>query len=100
MQAEMYGYEAATPTMVIATHLQEIARSHADELLTRESTKQLIDQLKSASPTVVDELIPGMMKLADVQQISSNAPPRRYPIRQLGTIVETLATLLPEPKIL
>lgn len=98
MQAEMYGYQVATPTMVIATHLQEIARTHADELLTRESTKQLIDQLKSVSPTVVDELIPGMMKLADVQQVLQMLLREDIPIRQLGTIIETLGNFASRTK--
>jgi flagellar biosynthesis protein FlhA len=90
VQAEMFGYQLATPTMVIATHLQEIARAYADELLTREATKQLIDQLKSASPTVVDELIPGVMKLSEVQQVLQMLLREDIPIRQLGTIIETL----------
>lgn len=90
IQAEMYGYQIASPSMVIATHLQEIARSHADEILTRESTKQLIDQLKSVSPTVVDELIPGIMKLSEVQTVLQMLLREDIPIRQLGTIIETL----------
>lgn len=98
MQAELYGYQLATPSMVIATHLQEIARSHADELLTRESTKQLIDQLKSVSPTVVDELIPGVMKLAEVQQVLQMLLREDIPIRQLGTIVETLGNFATRTK--
>jgi flagellar biosynthesis protein FlhA len=98
MQAEMYGYQIATPTMVIATHLQEIARTHADELLTRESTKQLIDQLKTVSPTVVDELVPGVMKLAEVQQVLQMLLREDIPIRQLGTIVETLGNFATRTK--
>jgi flagellar biosynthesis protein FlhA len=90
IQAEMYGYQIASPSMVIATHLQEIARSHADEILTRESTKQLIDQLKSVSPTVVDELIPGIMKLSEVQTVLQMLLREDIPIRQLSTIIETL----------
>ncbi len=90
IQAEMYGYQIASPSMVIATHLQETARKHADELLTRESTKQLVDQLKSVSPTVVDELIPGQMKLSDVQSVLQLLLREDIPIRQLALIFEAL----------
>jgi flagellar biosynthesis protein FlhA len=76
--------------MVVATHLQETARKHADELLTRETTKQLVDQLKSASPTVVDELIPGQMKLSEVQTVLQMLLREDIPIRQLSLIFETL----------
>lgn len=103
MQAEMYGYQFATPSMVIATHLQEISRKHADELLTREMTKQLVDQLKSASPTIVDELIPNLMKLSEVQAILQMLLREDIPIRQLGIIFETLgdyATRIKDPTFL
>ncbi len=98
MQAELYGYQTATPSMVIATHLQETARKYADELLTRESTKQLVDQLKAASPTVVDELIPGVMKLSEVQTILQMLLREDIPIRQLGLIFETLGDFAPRIK--
>lgn len=90
IQAELYGYQIATPSMVVATHLQETARKHADELLTRETTKQLVDQLNTASPTVVDELIPGLMKLSEVQAVLQGLLREDIPIRQLGIIFETL----------
>jgi flagellar biosynthesis protein FlhA len=98
MQADLYGYQTATPSMVVVTHLQEIARKHADELLTRETTKQLIDQLKSASPTVVEELIPGLMKLSEVQTVLQMLLREDIPIRQLGVILETLGDYAPKIK--
>jgi flagellar biosynthesis protein FlhA len=98
MQADLYGYQTATPSMVVATHLQETARKHADELLTRESTKQLVDQLKSASPTVVDELIPNLMKLSEVQMVLQMLLREDIPIRQLGLIMETLGDYAPKIK--
>lgn len=103
MQAEIYGFKLATPTQVIATHLQEVARKHADELLTRETTKQLVDQLKSVSQTVVDELIPGVMKLSEVQNVLQLLLREDIPIRQLGIILETLgdyAGRIKEPTLL
>ncbi|MCA9132348.1 MAG: FHIPEP family type III secretion protein, partial [Planctomycetales bacterium] len=90
IQAEIYGYQIATASMVVATHLQETARKHADELLTRESTKQLVDQLKSLSPTVVDELTPGLMKLSDIQAVLQMLLREDIPIRQLALIFEAL----------
>jgi flagellar biosynthesis protein FlhA len=89
-QAEIYSYQVAEPGAVLATHVQEIAGRHADELLTRDQTKQLIDQLKQSTPTVVEELIPGLMKLADVQHVLQILLREDVPIRQLGTILETL----------
>ncbi len=89
-QAEIYGYQIVDPGAVLATHIQEVARRHADELLTRDVTKQLLDQLKKSTPMVVDELIPGVMKLADVQQVLQNLLREDIPIRQLSLILETL----------
>ena len=90
VQASLYNYQIAMPGSVIATHLQEVARKHADELLTRDATKQLVDQLKAISPTVVDELVPGMMKLSEVQTVLQMLLREDVPIRQLGLIFETL----------
>ena len=78
------------PGAVMATHLQEISKRHADELLSRDATKHLIDELKEASPTVVDELIPGVMKVSEVQQVLHLLLKEDIPIRQLGIILETL----------
>jgi flagellar biosynthesis protein FlhA len=89
-QAEMLGYTVVESAAVLATHLQRIVRRHADELLTRDATKHLIDELKNTSPAVVDELIPGVMKLAEVQQVLQLLLREEVPIRQLSTILETL----------
>ena len=89
-RAEMLGYTPVDPAAVLATHLQEVVRRHADELLTRDATKHLIDQLRQTSPAVVDELIPGVMRLSEVQQILQMLLREQVPIRQLGTILETL----------
>ena len=62
-QAEMFGYTVVEPGSILATHLTETVREYADEILTRDATKHLIDELREKSPAVVDELIPGVMKL-------------------------------------
>ena len=75
---------------MLATHLTEVVRRHADEILTRDATKHLIDELKKTSPAVVDELIPGVMTLAEVQQVLQMLLREQVPIRQLSVILETL----------
>jgi flagellar biosynthesis protein FlhA len=102
-QAEMFGYTVVEAGSVIATHLTETIRRHADEILTRDAAKHLIDELKRTAPVVVDELIPGVLKLAEVQQILHMLLREGVPIRQLGAILETLgdyATRSKEPVLL
>ncbi len=89
-QAESLGYTVVEPVSVLATHLQEVVREHADEILTRDATKHLIDELKKTSPAVVDELIGKQMSLAEVQVILQMLLREQVPIRQLGAILETL----------
>jgi flagellar biosynthesis protein FlhA len=89
-QAELYGYTVVEASAVITTHLTEVVRKHADELLTRDAAKHLVDELKKTSPAVVDELIPGQLKLAEVQQVLQMLLRERVPIKQLGAILETL----------
>jgi flagellar biosynthesis protein FlhA len=89
-QAEMYGYTVVEPGSVIATHLTETVRKNADEILTRDAAKHLIDELKRTSPAVVEELIPGVMKLPEVQQVLQMLLRESVPIRQLGPILEVL----------
>jgi len=88
--AEMRGYTVVEPGSVVATHLTEVVRKHADEILTRDATKHLIEELKQTSPAVVEELMPSQMKLPAVQQILQMLLREGVPIRQLGAILETL----------
>jgi flagellar biosynthesis protein FlhA len=97
-QAEMLGYTVVEPVSVLATHLTEVVRKHADEILNRDATKHLIDELKKTSPAVVDELMPGQMKLAEVQQILQLLLREQVPIRNLGPILETLGEYAPRTK--
>lgn len=89
-KAEMHGYTVVEPAAVLATHLTETVRRHGDEILTRDATKHLVNELKTASPAVVDELIPGQMKLPEVQQVLQILLREQVPIRQLAKILETL----------
>ncbi|MCO6047369.1 flagellar biosynthesis protein FlhA [Aeoliella sp. ICT_H6.2] len=97
-QAELYGYTVVEPAAVLATHLTEVCRRHADEILTRDATKHLIDELKNVSPTVVDELVPGTMSLAEVQTILQMLLREQISIRQLALILETLGDYAPRSK--
>jgi flagellar biosynthesis protein FlhA len=97
-QAELYGYTVVESGAVLATHLTEICRRHADEILTRDSTKHLVDEIKSTSPAVVNELIPGVMSLAEVQSILHLLLREQVSIRQLSVILETLGDHAPRSK--
>ncbi len=97
-QAELYGYTVVEPGAVLATHLTEVCRRHADEILTRDAAKHLIDELKTSSPTVVSELIPGVLSLAEVQAVLHLLLREQVSIRQLGVILETLGDYAPRSK--
>lgn len=97
-QAELHGYTVVEPAAVLATHLTEVCRRHADEVLTRDATKHLIDELKTVSPAVVDELIPSVMSLAEVQGILQMLLREQISIRQLSLILETLGDYAPRSK--
>ncbi|MCG8447955.1 MAG: flagellar biosynthesis protein FlhA, partial [Pirellulales bacterium] len=89
-QAKMFGYTVVEPGAVLATHLTEVCRRHADEILTRDATKHLIDELKSTQPAVVDELIPNAMSLAEVQGVLQMLLREQVSIKQLALVLETL----------
>ncbi|QDT35704.1 flagellar biosynthesis protein FlhA [Stratiformator vulcanicus] len=89
-RAELYGYQVVEPSAVLITHLTEIVRDHAAEILTRQHVHQLLDNLKEHSPNVVEELIPDQLKVSQVHQILANLLKERVPIRDLETILETL----------
>ncbi len=90
-QAEMLGYTVVDPASVVATHLTEIIKTHAYELLGRQEVKSLIDIVKEKNSVVVDELIPTKLDLGDVQKVLQNLLRERVSIRNLATILELLA---------
>jgi flagellar biosynthesis protein FlhA len=89
-EAQINGYVVVEPNAVIATHLMETVRRHADEILTRDATQELMKGLKETSPAVVDELVGPVLTLAQVQQVLQLLLREQVPIRQLGTILEAL----------
>jgi len=90
-KAELLGYNVVEPVAVLATHLTEVINSHAHELLGRQETQQLLDELRNAYPTVVEELVPDAISVGRVQRVLQNLLVERVPIRDLRTILETLA---------
>jgi flagellar biosynthesis protein FlhA len=84
------GYAVANPTSVLATHLGEIIKQSAHELLTRQETKRLIDRLSESHPKLVEELIPKLMTLGEVQKVLQQLLREQVSIRDLGLILETL----------
>ncbi|MCA9291517.1 MAG: flagellar biosynthesis protein FlhA [Phycisphaerales bacterium] len=89
-RAETLNYTVVDATSVIATHLTELVRAHADELLSREETNHLIQQLRSQSPKLVEEVVPTVIKPGEVQKVLQALLRERVPIRDLATIIETL----------
>jgi len=89
--AKFAGYTVVDNPTVIATHLTEIIRSNAWDLLGRQEVQHLLDNLTKTSPKVVEELVPGLMPLGNVQKVLQNLLRERISIRDLLTVVETLA---------
>lgn len=91
--AEMAGYTVVELPAVLATHLTEIVRKHAFELLTRQDVRQLLDTIKETNAVLVDELIPGALSVGDVHKVLQNLLRERISIRDLQMILETLANV-------
>ncbi len=89
--AEMAGYTVIDPTSVIATHITEVIKSHAPDLLGRQETSALLDNVKQHYPVVVDELVPALLTVGEVQRVLQNLLRERIPIRNLLLILENLA---------
>lgn len=97
-RAEMAGYITVDPATVLITHLTEVIKSHAAELLTRQETQKLIDHVKLTDRAAVDELMPNLMTLGDVQKVLQSLLRERVGVRDLATILETLADYAPRTK--
>jgi flagellar biosynthesis protein FlhA len=96
--AEAMNYTVADASSVLTTHLTELVKTHAPELLTRQEVGDLVAQLKTKSPKLVDDTIPGIVKPADLHRILQNLLRERVSIRDLETIVETLGDWCPKTK--
>ena len=94
-KAETLGYTVVDPPSIIATHLTEIIRQHIDELLTRQDVQNLVNNVKENNPNLVDELVPKLLGLGDIQKVLQNLLREGVSIRDLLTILETLADFAP-----
>ncbi len=92
--AEIYGYNVIDPLSVMLTHLSETVKKYAYEMLGRTETIQLVDNLKRTAPELVEEAIPGIISYATLEKVLRNLLKEGVPIKDLGTIVETLADAL------
>lgn len=89
--AEMYGYTVVDPPSVVSTHITEVIKQHAHELLGRQETKQLIDHLKESYPILVEEVTPSPLGIGDIQKVLAKLLREKVSIRNLPIIFETLA---------
>jgi len=97
-QALASGYAVVDQTSVLATHLAEVVKQHAHELFTRQETKRLLDRLAESHPKLVEELVPKVLSLGEVQKTLQQLLREQVSIRDLSTILETLLDLAPTMK--
>ena len=90
-RAESMGYTVVDPPSIIATHLTEIIKGHLDELLTRQDVQNLINNVKENNTTLIDELVPKLLGVGEIQKVLQNLLAEGISIRDLVTIFETLA---------
>lgn len=90
-QAELAGYTVVDPVSVLATHLTEVVKSHAFEILGRQEVQTLVESVKQNNATVVEELTPNLLSIGDIQKVLAKLLRERISIRDMVTIFETLA---------
>lgn len=94
-RAEMLGYTVVDPPSIISTHMTEVIKRHAHELLSRQDVQTLLDNVKSNYPATVEELVPKQLSLGEVQKVLCNLLREGVSIRDMVTILETLADYAP-----
>jgi flagellar biosynthesis protein FlhA len=97
-QALASGYAVVDQTSVLATHLAEVVKQHAYELLTRQETKRLLDRLAESHPKLVEELVPKILSLGEVQKVLQQLLREQVSIRDLPSILEALLDTAPASK--
>ena len=90
-RAESVGYTVVDPPSIIATHLTEIIRQYLADLLTRQDVQNLVNNVKESNPSLVEELVPKLLGLGDIQKVLQNLLKEGISVRDLVTIFETLA---------
>ncbi|MDP2210172.1 MAG: flagellar biosynthesis protein FlhA [Candidatus Aquicultor sp.] len=89
-EAEVLGYTVVDPTSAVITHVSEIVKKYAHELIGRQDVQSMLDNVKQNYPIVVDELVPGVLAVGEVQQVLQNLLGERVSIRDMVTILEAL----------
>ncbi len=97
-KAELQGYTVIDAPSVLVTHLTEVVRGIAGELLSRDDVKALVENLKKVAPAIIEELVPSQLTLGQLQNVLSRLLKERVPIRNLQSILQSLADCLPETK--
>ena len=97
-EAEMAGYAIVDPPSVVSTHLTEVIKRHAHELIGRQEVKALIENVRETSPAVIEELIPNLMSVGEVQKVLMKLLKEKVSIRNLLVILETLADYATQTK--
>lgn len=90
-KAEMLGYTVVDPPSIISTHLTEIIKKYSHELLGRQEVQTIVDNVKQTYPAIVEELVPKVMAIGEIQKVLSNLLKEGVSIRDMVTILETLA---------
>ena len=90
-RAALMGYHVVEPAAVVVTHLTEVVKDHAAELLTRQQVHALLDHLKERCPQLVEELVPDLLKPGQVHAVLANLLRERVPVRDLEAILEALS---------
>ena len=90
-QAEMFGYTVVDPPSVVSTHITEVIKSYAHELIGRQETKQLIDHTKETYPILIEEVTPNPLSVGDIQRVLAKLLKESVSIRNLPIIFEVLA---------
>ncbi|HHV79710.1 MAG TPA: flagellar biosynthesis protein FlhA [Firmicutes bacterium] len=90
-KAEVDGWTVVAPSAVLATHLAELLKHNAHKLMTRQGTKELLDMVRARNAALVEELVPGLLSLGEVQKVLSNLLSEGIPIKDLDTILEAVA---------
>jgi len=94
-KAEMLGYTVVDPPSIIATHLTEVIKAHAHELTGRQEVQTIIDKVKENYPAIVEELVPKVMTIGEIQKVIANLLKEGVSVRDIVTILETLADYAP-----
>ncbi len=97
-QAQSFGYTVVDPSTVLATHVSELVKTHVHEIFGRQQVQELLDKAAEKNPKLVEELVPNLLSLGGVQKILQNLLRERVSIRNMVTILETIADYAPSTK--